>query len=70
MSNEFDCLKNYAGSTTEPAFQRERAVRAALVLINSRISACDNNSAMAEALDPTILSKLADNIEAALKNTD
>lgn len=51
-------------------FIRVKAVEAALVLLNSRISACTTNHAISEALKPEVLSKLADNIEAALKNTD
>ena len=67
MSTEFESIGNCVGKNDD--WVRAQAVEAALVLINSRISACDNVTALKNALEPTVISDLADNIEAALKNT-
>lgn len=69
MSTEFNNLRDIDNDTNKE-YVRSVAVEAALVLLNSRISACATNHAISEALRPEVLSKLADNIEAALKNAD
>jgi len=67
MSNEFGFLDGYGFAETE--HQRERAVRAALILLNTAISATDENyEAIKELSTCDQVSKMADEIQKALSN--
>jgi len=66
MNNEFECLKNYY-CTDDPAAQRDRAVRAALIILNTAVS---SNQGLIHSVGDTeekVISDLADNIQSALK---
>ena len=65
MNNEFGFLDGYGFAETE--HQRERAVRAALILLNTAISATDENyGAIKELCACEQVSKMADEIQKAL----
>ena len=65
MSDEFECLKNY-NSIEDTSAQRERAVRAALIILNTAVSS--NQGLIHTVADQNLISKVADKIESALNN--